>query len=70
MAKKIGLGGRQKEVGEKQKRIHARYIFSKSRKITPGWISAVLWAHGTSVSRDTIIRNAKKLFKMMEKENV
>lgn len=57
-------------MGGAQKLIHARYIFSKSKKITPGWISAILWVHGSSVSRDTIMQNAKDLMKMMENDAI
>lgn len=58
----------KKKLTQSQKSIHAKYLFGKSLKITPGWMSAKLWVNGIYVSRAVIQRNAKILRQMMENE--
>lgn len=58
----------KKKMTVNQLSIHARYLFGKSLKVTPGWMSAKFWVNGIYISRSVIQKHAKTLFKMLEEE--
>ena len=49
---------------------HLSVLNSKSKKITPNWISAILRENGTVIAGTTIRRIAKILIKMLIEEEL